>query len=171
MAQPQSFEQPAQPAEPPPKSKTSPLITLNMISRVLIWVSAVIIVVTGVMAMIFSLNSGFISFFIGIYQCVFGVLLGIGETGWRRFVKTFPFLLTRFFRGCFTVFCGTLFLCVKINGYTWPCVVICIVLAVFGIFHCVISCLVKTEREQKTVEMFKQEHVISNEPDVATQKV
>ncbi|KAJ4457988.1 hypothetical protein PAPYR_6386 [Paratrimastix pyriformis] len=97
--------------------------------------------VSGFTSLFYTLS--FISFILGFYVIIFGVLIILSELGWKRFLKHFAFLETRRGRSVFYMFCGTICTCVQTFPPNYAVMGICVgsVSIAVGFSQFIFSCV------------------------------
>ncbi|KAH7828417.1 putative COPI associated protein [Monocercomonoides exilis] len=127
------------------------------IFRTLTWISGPLLMAVGILAFSFLANLHLVTIFFSLYLILFGLLLFFAEFKWNKFLKYFPFLLTKKYRAVFLAFAGSLCFGVEIGGSTWPGVASGIWCIVIGVFYFIISCFRNDEEETKLKNEYKQE--------------
>ncbi|KAK2956467.1 putative COPI associated protein [Blattamonas nauphoetae] len=140
------------------------VIHQDCVNRVLVvfrWIclaSGPLLTLFGIFSYTWSSILSLSSFLLSLYVTVFGALIFFGEFKWKRFLKAFPFLMTRPSRALFIIFCGTLCFGLKIGKLSWPGYVVGLWCMIVGLLYFFFSMMRMDQKEEIMKREFEQAH-------------
>ncbi|KAH7818231.1 putative COPI associated protein [Monocercomonoides exilis] len=153
----------------PQKTSSTPdyFAAFLVLLKTLVLITGPLLIAVGILSFAFFKTFRLVSIFFGLYLIFFGGLIFFAEFKWYRFLKSFPFLLTRAYRAIFMAFAGSLSFGVEIGGQKWPGIATGIWSLVIGIVYFIVSLCKKDEDEQAIKEKFKQDNFLDDNSKAA----
>ncbi|KAH7827586.1 putative COPI associated protein [Monocercomonoides exilis] len=148
-----------QPAQGNSSSKMDYLGAFLTVIKTCVLLTGPLLIAVGILSFVYFKTFRLVSIFFALYLIFFGALLFFAEFKWNKFLKYFPFLMTRRYRAFFMAFAGTLCFGLRIGEQVWPGYATGIWSCVVGAIYFISTFLRADPDDQKMKDQFTRENV------------